>query len=62
MAGAVLLAGIQAASAAQRARPNILLIMTDDMGYGDMGFVGHPYVKTPHIDRLASEGAFCSQS
>lgn len=37
-------------------KPNILLIMADDMGYGDMGCAGHPYVKTPNIDRLAREG------
>jgi len=37
-------------------KPNILLIMADDMGYGDMGCAGHPYVKTPNIDRLAHEG------
>lgn len=37
-------------------RPNIILIMTDDQGYGDFGFTGNPYVQTPTIDRLATEG------
>ena len=36
--------------------PNILLIYTDDLGYGDIAAYGHPVVQTPSIDRLASEG------
>lgn len=35
---------------------NIILIYTDDQGIGDIGFNGNPYIKTPHIDRLANEG------
>jgi arylsulfatase A-like enzyme len=38
-------------------RPNIVFIFADDWGWGDLGCHGHPYVKTPNIDRLASEGA-----
>ncbi|WP_436717337.1 sulfatase-like hydrolase/transferase [Roseiconus lacunae] len=37
-------------------RPNILFIFTDDWGWGDLGCHGHPYLKTPNIDRLAREG------
>lgn len=37
-------------------RPNVILILTDDVGYGDIGCFGAPDVKTPHIDRLAREG------
>lgn len=38
-------------------RPNIVLIMTDDQGYGDLGAHGNPKIRTPNLDRLASEGA-----
>ncbi len=37
-------------------RPNVLFMMSDDLGYGDVACYGHPVVKTPHIDRLASQG------
>ena len=37
-------------------RPNVVLIMTDDAGYGDLGSYGAPDIKTPNIDRLAREG------
>ena len=36
--------------------PNVVLIVTDDLGYGDLGSYGAPDVKTPNIDRLAKEG------
>lgn len=39
-------------------KPNIVFILADDCGYGDFGFTGHPYVKTPAIDRFATQGAF----
>ena len=35
--------------------PNVIFIMTDDQGYGDLGCTGHPVIKTPHLDRLAGE-------
>ena len=37
-------------------KPNILFIFADDWGWGDLSCHGHPYVKTPNIDRLAAEG------
>lgn len=37
-------------------RPNIIFILTDDMGYGDLGCYGGKFVPTPNIDRLAREG------
>ena len=37
-------------------RPNVVLIMTDDVGYGDIGSYGATHIRTPNIDRLAGEG------
>ena len=38
-------------------KPNFLVILIDDLRYDEFGAGGHPYMKTPHIDRLAHEGA-----
>ena len=35
-------------------RPNILLIVSDDQAWTDHGFMGHPTIRTPHLDRLAA--------
>lgn len=48
-------AAIAAESLAGR-RPNIIFILTDDQGYGDLSCHGNPILKTPHIDRLHAEG------
>jgi arylsulfatase A-like enzyme len=37
-------------------RPNIVIIMADDHGYGDTGYTRHPFVKTPHLDAMAKTG------
>ena len=38
-------------------RPNVLLVVVDDLRFDDFGAAGHPFSRTPHIDRLAREGA-----
>ena len=40
----------------QEKQPNIIILFADDLGYGDIQSFGHPYNRTPNIDRLAAEG------
>ena len=42
--------------------PNILLVFTDDMGYGDLGCYGSKQIPTPNIDALAASGVLCTQA
>ncbi len=53
--------GYQASSAAEDAkRPNVLIIVADDLGYADLGFQGGKDVPTPHLDGLAHGGTRCT--
>ncbi|MAB90934.1 MAG: N-acetylgalactosamine 6-sulfate sulfatase [Planctomycetes bacterium] len=48
------LVGLCAVAAAQR--PNVVLVMADDQGWGDVGYQAHPTLKTPHLDAMAASG------
>ena len=43
----------------ESARPNILVILIDDLRVDEFGAGGHPYMQTPNIDRLARDGVQC---
>ncbi len=42
---------------AESSSPNVLMIVADDMAWTDYGFMNHPWIKTPNLDKLAAEGA-----
>ncbi len=55
-AGSALFANVTAAEGATNKRPNIILCMTDDQGWGDTGYNGHPVLRTPSLDQMARDG------
>lgn len=57
LAAATLSASGLPARAADQTPPHVVLIIADDQHYGDFGFMGHPHIRTPHLDRLAAESA-----
>ncbi|MET0650062.1 MAG: sulfatase-like hydrolase/transferase [Pyrinomonadaceae bacterium] len=56
------LAGSGGVAGAQAERPNVLYVMADDLGWGDLSCYGRPDYRTPHLDRLASEGVRLTQA
>jgi uncharacterized sulfatase len=61
----IILAGFGLAGAAEdaplRRSPNIVIILADDLGYGDLGCYGHARFKTPNLDQMAAEGVRLTQ-
>lgn len=49
-------AGSSAQTTARTDRPNLIVILCDDLGFGDLGVYGHPTIRTPNLDRMASAG------
>ncbi|MDX9975292.1 MAG: arylsulfatase [FCB group bacterium] len=60
-AGAVALGGLASAQDAPAVKPNIIFILADDLGYGDLGCFGQKSIGTPNLDAMASEGVRFTQ-
>ncbi len=52
----LLIIALSTAAFSSDEKPNIILIISDDQGFGDYGFMGSPVAQTPHLDRMASQG------
>lgn len=62
ISGTLLLSTLSANGQKKDSKPNIIFILCDDMGYGDLGCYGQPFIRTPHIDVMASEGMRFTQA
>ena len=60
--GQVSLESVIGTAADSGTRPNVIIILADDLGYGDVGVYGAAVIETPHMDRLASQGMRFSQA
>ncbi len=56
LTGAAIAAGIPSLAQSRSTRPNILFILADDLGYGDLSCYGRPDYQTPHLNRVAAQG------
>ena len=61
LSSALMLAGTAMAQV-ENEKPNIIFILCDDMGYGDLGCYGQQYISTPNLDRMAAEGMRFTQA
>lgn len=61
MSRLVLLLALLATSLAAAQRPNVIVVLMDDMGWRDVGFAGNRFIETPHLDRFAQEGVRLTQ-
>ncbi|WP_287663882.1 arylsulfatase [Bacteroides sp.] len=59
---ALLLPALSIHAQQRNTQPNILFILCDDMGYGDLACYGQPFIRTPHIDAMANEGMRFTQA
>ena len=53
---AVVAVGAIASQTTDTPRPNVIVVLADDLGYGDLSSYGHPIIRTPHLDAMAREG------
>jgi len=61
LAGLAPPAASEGAEPSAQRRPNVIFVLTDDQGWGDAAAWGHPYIKTPNLDRITREGLRVSQ-
>jgi len=57
----LLLAPLAFLAAEEKTRPNFVIFLTDDLGWGDLACYGHPVIKTPNLDRFAKQGTKFTQ-
>lgn len=57
----IALAALCSVLSVEAKKPNVVIILSDDQSWTDYGFMGHPEIKTPHLDKLASESAMFSR-
>lgn len=61
LCAAALVSSASFVHSAEAKRPNVIFILTDNQGWGDAHFAGHPYVQTPNLDGLASQSTWFKQ-